>query len=226
MLSAPGVVPAYRVVEGISDGVFDFMRRCVIGPIFPPRLTRSLKAAPQKDSAALFNRNLYENESRYLARIQAAYPITDGQRPGAVSQARAWSVWAAREQLDVAAQSFKDTLISRYQLELFGRSSQEYASDRRHWDPGFLTMAGVLGSAVLYLNGMHTTVQIGAVKLGVDLAPGLRFSQALRGEGSGHGLASFELGLKDKPLTVATDWGITAGRLRHERIGLSYRLRF
>ncbi len=226
-VTAPGAAaPAYRFVEGMSDGVFNFMRLHVIGAVLPERLTRSLKAAPREDSAPLFDRNLHDNEVRYLDRARAAYPITgEGAAPANVAQLRVWRSWAAAEQVSVAVDSFKDTMVERYQLELFGESSGEYAMDRRHWDTGFLSMAGILGGTFLYLNGMHASSRVGALNLGIDLASGLKLRQAFQG-GDAHNLAGFELRYKDKPITLATEWGLSGGRMKNERIGLNYRLRY
>ncbi|MBI3552864.1 MAG: hypothetical protein HY077_10130 [Elusimicrobia bacterium] len=220
--SMPGAVqPAYRFIEGISDGVYDFARRRVAGTLLPERLTRSLKAAPKKDSAPLFERHLQENESRYLARARAAYPLAGGE-----AQVRSWRSWAAAEQASVAADTLADTLVERYQLEFFGDSSGRYALDRRNWNPGFLSMSGVLGGTFLYLAGVHASASVGRLKLGIDLSPGLRFQRALQGAGEAQRLASLELGLKDVPLTLTTEWGLSEGRLRGERVALNYRLRY
>lgn len=225
--AAAPVVPAYRFVEGISDGVFDFMRGHIIAMLLPEGLTRSLKAAPRRDSAALFGLNLRKNEARYLDRVRAAYPVAaNGMRPGNEAQLRAWRSWAAQEQIDVAADSLKDTMVERYKLEIFGESSGKYARDRRNWDPGFLTMAGVLGGAFLYVNGMHAGFRVRALEIGIDLAPGHKLRQALQGDGNAHNLVGFELGRRNAPITLATEWGLSGGHMKNERIGLNYRLRY
>ncbi|MBI3551766.1 MAG: hypothetical protein HY077_04550 [Elusimicrobia bacterium] len=224
----PGLFdPAYRLAEGVSDGVYDFVRRDVFGSILPRRLTRGLKAAPSRDSTPLFDRNLSEKEARYFDRVRLAYPLTgsDG-RPIGESRMEAWRDWAAAEQVSVAVDSFKDTLMERYQLDAFGAFSGEYAKDRRNWDPGFLTMSGVLGATFLYLNGTHATDRLGPLKLGVDLASGLKLQNALQGGGDARHLAALELGYKDLPITLGSEWGASRGRLRSDRLSLHYRLRF
>lgn len=222
------VDPAYRLVEGISDGVFDFMRVHVIGNILPSRLTRNLKAAPRENSAPVFDRNLHDNEARFMERARAAYPVAaiGSQTATTLRQQQAWRNWAAQEQVSVTIDSLADTLIQRYQLELFGQRSGEYAQKRRNWDPGFLTMAGLLGSTFLYLNGMHTTGDVGLIKFGLDLQAGMKFHHALKAAGSVANVGALELGLKNLPITLATGWGISQGRLRNERIGLNYRLKY
>ncbi len=219
--------PAYHVVQGISDGVFNFMRQHVLGSILPDRLTRNLKAAPQQDSAPLFDRTLHENETRFLARASAAYPVTgDGVRPANAAQLQAWRSWATGEQVSVAIDSFKDTMISRYQLELFGAKAGAYANDRRNWDPGFLTMAGILGSTFMYVNGMHASTKVAGFKLGLDLPSGMKLRQALENKSDTNKLAGVELGYKNSPLTVATEWGRDGGRFKNERVGVNYTLRY
>ncbi len=218
--------PAYRMVEGVSDGVYDFMRIHILGNILPERLTRSLKAAPDQDSAPLFDRNLREAESRYLARARAAYPIYSADKPPTDAQIQAWRSWATAEQMSVGVGALGDTLIERYKLELFGGASGSYALDRRNWDPGFLTMAGVLGGTFLYLNGVHATMNVAGFKLGVDVAPGLRLRQAMHSQGEFNRLASLELGYKKLPVSVTTEWGSSNGKARGERYGLVYRLRY
>lgn len=220
---ASAVQPAYRLVEGISDGVYDFMRTRVIGVILPGRLSRNLKAAPQADSAPLFEKNLRRNEARFLERARESYPVM-GDRSGP-ARLQEWCTWAGEEQVSVTVDALQSTLLERYQLELFGKSSEAYARDRRNWDPGFLTMAGLIGGSVMYFNGMSTTAEFRHFKMDVDLRSGLRIRQALEG-GSVSRLASLELGYRDFPVTLATDWGMDKGEVRNERVGLMYRLQF
>jgi hypothetical protein len=219
--------PAYRFVEGISDGVYDFVRLQVIGNILPERMTSNLYAAPRQDSAALLDKNLSEKEARFLQRAREAYPIA-GDKAGSVEQAplQQWRSWAAAEQLSVSVDALKDTLLQRYGLDFFGRSSEAYAKDRRNWDPGFLTMAGLVSGALLYLNGMHATAPLGDLRLGIDLSSGLRVQRAMQSGGAGRRLGGLELGYKGQPLALAADWGVDNERLRGESVGLKYRLQF
>lgn len=221
------VQPAYRFVEGISDGVYDFMREHVIGSIMPGRMTRNLKAAPREDSAPLFEQNLRGKESRFLQRAREAYPVLD-DRDGPPDPVRfqQWRSWAVEEQVSVTVDALKDTLLERYQLELFGRSAQAYALQRRNWDPGLVTMAGLVGGALLYVNGMHAVAHMGRWSLAVDLRSGARLRQALQNGASSGRLAGLELGYRDLPLALAAEWGSQGGRLRGERVGLIYRLRY
>jgi hypothetical protein len=219
--------PAYRMVEGISDGVYDFMRLHVIGSILPERLTRNLKAAPRENSGLLFDQNLREKESRFLARARAAYPrYVEGGRPASQDQIQAWRDWARAEQISVGIDAIGDTLIKRYQLELFGDASGSYAKDRRNWDPGFLSMASVLGGTFLYLNGLHATAHFGQFKIGLDVASGMRLREALQSQGEYKRLASLELGRRNLPVAFTTELGSSAGKVVGERFGLVFRRRF
>lgn len=218
--------PAYRLVEGFSDGVYNFMRCHLIGNILPSGLTRELPRSPTGDSYALFENNFGEKETRYLQRLREAYPIqaefakTNEERMGA------WRSWAAEEQLSVAIDSLGDTLMDRYQLQPFGNYTGRYAQDRRNWDPGFLTMAGLMGSTFLYLSGLHTDAEMGQWKMGIDLRSGLLIRQAIQNRQDASRVASVEVGYKNNPVTAATEWGLAHGNFRGESIGLKYRLRY
>lgn len=220
--------PAYRLVEGVSDGVYNFMRSHLIGTLLPDRLTRSLRRSPSGDSCALFDEQLGRKEYRYLERLRDSYPTSDGSAGGRYSPDRSaeWRSWAASEQVSVVIDSFRETLLERYQLEVFGRSSGRYAKDRRNWDPGFLTMAGILGGTFVYLNGLHTDAHLGKMRLGIDLRAGMKIREDLQSGAGTRRLAGLELGYKDKPLTLATEWGTERGNLRNERFGLKYRLSY
>lgn len=218
-----GVQPAYRFVEGISDGVYDFMRTRVIGVILPGRLSRNLKAAPQTDSAPLFEDNLRRNEARFLVRARESYPVAGmGSGPARLQE---WCTWAGEEQVSVTVDALQSTLLERYQLELFGKSSEAYARDRRNWDAGLVTMAGLIGGSIMYFNGLRASAEVRRFKLDVDLRSGLRMRQAFTG-GSVHRLAGVELGYQGLPVTVATEWGMDKGEVNNERVGLMYRLQF
>lgn len=224
---AGAVTPAFKVVQGISDRMYNLMRWHLIDTILPDGLTRNLHASPLRDSSNLFNQRLFGNEARYIERLRQDFLL----RRGAdalydPTQSRDWRAWAAAEQASVIVDAFKDTLIDRYELERFGRTSGDYASDRRNWNPGFLTMAGVLGGAFLYLNGVHAGTEIGRLKLGIDLPSGAKLREALQTGFSRNGLAALEFGFKNSPLTVATQWGLRAGNLRSDRVGVKYHIRY
>jgi hypothetical protein len=220
------VQPGYRMVEGISDGVYGFLRSHVINNLFPARMTRSLRPAPRGDSGALFSRKLNERQERFTRRARQDYPVVGKQAgPAAAARMAQWRSQAIEGQLYVALDAIQDTLLERYQLEVFGQAAGNYASDRRNWDPGFLTMAGIFGGAFVYMNGVDASAKLGDVKVDIDLAPAQRLYSAMR-HGSASRLGTFEIGYKDAPLTVSVDWGMESRRLRGEQIGLNYRLAF
>jgi len=220
--------PAYRVIEGVSDGVYDFMRSHLIGNILPRRLTRSLRRSPDSDSYALLSEELSRKEHRFLARLQETYPIQNGTAGGPYTsfQLAEWRAWAAQEQVSVLIDSMKDALLGRYELESFGHASGRYARDPRNWKPRFLTASGILGGAFLYLNGMHAEARAGFMRLGSDLQAGMKIRSALQGDARTGHLANLELSYKDRPLTLVTEWGAERGHLRHERLGLKYQIRY
>ncbi|OGR83233.1 MAG: hypothetical protein A3J74_03260 [Elusimicrobia bacterium RIFCSPHIGHO2_02_FULL_57_9] len=218
--------PAYRLVEGISDSVYNFMRSHLIGNILPTGLSRQMAQSPKNDSYAAFEYRFREKEKRYLERLSQAYPAQNQFARKDEGKIEAWRSWAAAEQASVAIDSLKDTLLDRYQLEPFGLCSGRYAKDRRNWDFGFLTMAGIIGSTFLYLNGLHADGAIGPWKMGVDLRSGLAVRQAVKNGKELSRVASFELGYKDHPLAAAAQWGLAQGHFRSESVGLKYRLRY
>jgi len=221
------VLPAYRFVEVISDGVYDFTRLHLIGNLLPGGLSRGLQPAPKQDSSSLFDKNLRAKEGRFLERAKETYPVAGADiGPSDPAQLRQWRSWAVEEQLSISMDAMKDALLERYQLEFLGGSAQTYAKGQGRRDPGFLTMAGLVGGSLLYLNGMHATAYVRDWKLGIDLRSLIRLQKALQNDSTLRGLANFELSYKDKPITVATELGVENGRLCPGRVGLNYRLRY
>lgn len=218
--------PGYDLAEGISDRVYSFLRSHFIGRLLPGRLTRSLQEAPRGDSYALFQGHLQRKQTRCLQRLHEAYPANaDLGRPDP-GRMQHWRSWAAEEQASVVIDSYQDTLFERYQLPRFGRASERYLKDRRHWDPGLLSMAGLLGGSFAYLNGVHAQTRAGRFELSLDMRSGLRIREALAGQGDLRRAAGLELGLSGRPLRLFADSGIARGRLRPESYGLKYRLRY
>lgn len=205
--------PAFRAAQGVSDGLYNFMRSHLINAVLPEGLTRSLRRAPQGDSYALFREKFHQNEVRALRRWAAAPPTQDASL-------------ATEEQMGVLVDSFQDTMLGRYDLELFGRASGKYAKDRRHWDAGFLTMAAVMGGTFLYLNGLRADASLGSLRLGIDLRAGHTLKRALEKSSDASRVAGLELGYKDHPLTVAAQLGLSRGQPQAETVGLNYRFRY
>lgn len=225
---AQAAQPAYRFVEAVSDGFYDFVRTRLVANILPGRLNKKLARAPEKDSHAAFEKNLETKETRYLERLAEAYPVRQDVQTGYYNPAQMeqWSSWAREEQVSVAVDAFRDTLADRYQLPRFGRTSERYARDRRNWDPGFLAVSGVVGGMFAYFNGIHTDARVGDFKLRMDLRAGMKIRQAVESGSGASRAAGLELGYKDSPLSFSTDWGAGRGGLYGERFGLKYRLRY
>jgi len=221
------VLPAYRVVEEVSDGIFDFMRVHLVCYVLPGRLTHDLRAAPREDSGAHFWEDLSREQGQLAQSLRDAYPAAD--RPGASLSPdllHAWRSRAVQEEEDLAMRVMTGTLLHRYGLDIFGRSYEADVKDPRHWDAGSLTMAGMVGAGLLYFGGLHTGAQFHGLRLKLDLRPGLRLQRAVDGGGTAGGLGRLELGAKGSPLSLALGWGLSGGRLRGETAGLTYQVKF
>jgi hypothetical protein len=219
--------PAYRVVEGVSDGVYNFMRNYVVESLLPDRLTSGLWIAPEEDSARLFNQNLRMEEMRLLLQTRESYPITsDGVGSSDAALLQQWRSRAMLEQQSAVAAAFKETLLQRYQLEFFGPRSDNYLGDHGNWDPASLTMAGIIGGFLLYFDGMRARAQVADWELGIDLRSGLHLQETLRRRPASAPLARLELGYHDRKLALVTEWGLANGRPDYASVGLEYRLRY
>lgn len=217
--------PAYHAVERLSDGFFSVVRSHLIGSLFPSRLARHLGDAPRAGSFSTFAARFREKESRFLGRASAGYPAPDRGGLRSPAKVAAWQAHLAEGQFSVLTESLGDSLLQRYKLRAFGRRSGRYAADRRNWDPGFLAMAGLVGSAILYIDGLHTDVQVRGLKAALDLRPAMKLRRAFEA-GAGSRLAGLELSYRSCPVALQADWGLKAGRLAAERIGLRYALKY
>jgi hypothetical protein len=219
--------PAYRLVEGISDEVFDFLRTNLICGVLPGGLTRGLRPAPDEGSGAIFERNLRKVEERFLLDIRDAYPASGGPaaRPDAARHA-AWRSRAIEEQARVPLEALEDTLLERYGLEPFGRFSENYSRDRRNWTADFAAMAGLAGASLAYLNGLKATARSGRLRLSIGLPPVLRIQKALRNGSTLERAASVEAGIDGLPVSLSARWGLADGSPRSEALELKYRLIF
>lgn len=218
--------PAYRVLEGVSDGVYDFLRSYFIGGILPGRLSRSLRQAPRQDSYGVFVSEFQKKEARLLERVRESYPMPEENGSYDPRRLKDWRGDAAQEQVEVAVDAFRETLFTRYGLKGFGGQAERYAKDHRNWDPGFVAMAGLMGGTFAYFNGIHANASVGALRLSMDVRPFLRVRSALKNGGTSDRLAALELGYKSKPVTLAAEWGAAKGRPRPTSLGLKYRLKY
>lgn len=217
--------PAYRVVETVTDQVYDALRSYFIGGVLPGRLSRGLESSPTGDSFGLFEKQFSRQQARGFERLRGDYPVVRPGDAASPSELRRWRDEVADEEMTVVVDSLRDALIERHRLEVFGRYTGDYARDSRNWEPDFLVPAGILGSAFLYVNGMHASGHVAGLSVGLDLRSGLRLRDALGGAAAPR-LAGVELGYRDHPLKLTADWGLAAGRRPDERVGLRYSLRY
>lgn len=191
--------PAYRALETVSDRMYGLMRGTLTSTL-PRRLTRSMAAAPEQDSYALFRQELSRRHAGAAERIRTARPGAALDTPDA--QAR-WRAYAAEQEQDAVVGAFAETMVGRYRLESFGESSGAYAKDRRNWEPGFLAPAAVFGGAYLWVAGVDAGWKAGPARVGLRLAPGWRWRSA----GGARRLASLELSPAGSALKLSADWG-------------------
>lgn len=208
--------PAYRALEKVSDGVYGLMRG-TLRTTLPSRLSRSMSAAPEQDSYALFRSEFSRRHGAAAERIRAARPSAARDTPD--SQAR-WRSYAAEQEQDALLGAFAETMVGRYKLESFGESSGEYAKDRRNWEPGFLAPAAVFGGAYLWVAGVDAGWDAGPARVGLRIAPGWRWRSA----GGARRLASLELAPDGSALKLSADWGGSGPEA--ETVALNWTRRF
>lgn len=221
--------PAFGLVEGFSDRLYDLMSLGLMSRILPGGLSRDLKKSPKGDSYLIFDQKFHEKEYRFLQRLHDTYPRTAGGIGGQQADParyQEWQRWAGNEQLSVMIDALKDTILERYKLEAFGQKAGDYAKDKRHWDPAFLATAGIVGGAFLYLNGVHARTSLSDLQVGIDMAAVKGVVDAIENEGDKGRAAGIELSLKDRPFFFNTDWKVDHGQARIDIYGLKYRRRF
>jgi len=213
--------PVYRGVEAVADGVYGLVRGHLISAVLPGNLSRRMSAVPVGTSDAIFAERLRRRQERAVYRLIELRPV------GNVGPAEtaAWQRRAVGAHVTAMSDAVMDALVRRYQLERFGQDSGAYASNIENWDPEFLVSAGALGGAYLYMAGLRTDWTMGPVRVDFDTATGMALRAALQG-GTGSGLAAISLRRKDSPLSLRTEWGLTAGKFATEKIGVNYSARF
>ncbi len=213
--------PVYRGVEAVADGVYGLFRGHLFNAVLPGGLSRRMSAVPVGTSDAIFAERLRRRQER------AAYRLVELRPVGPVGPAEnaAWQRRAVNLHATAMADAMADALIRRYQLERFGQDSGAYASNPANWDAEFAASAGVLGGAYLYIAGVRTDWTLGPVRIDFDTATGMALRAALQ-NGDGRGLAAVSLRRKDSPLSLRTEWGMTAGRFATETVGVNYSARF
>jgi hypothetical protein len=220
--------PAYRVAENASDHIYEALRSYFVKPLFPSRFSRGLDRSPDTDSYEVYKQKLRLKEARYAERMRESYPVLQVGEGGLGQDARleAWRSWAVEEQRSILVSAFGDALMARYGLDRFGRFSQDYANDRRNWDPGFLAMAAIVGGAFAYGGGVHAVAPVGPMRVYVDLRAGYLVQRSVAARSAQSRVGDLELGYKRFPVRLTSTWGVDSGHLRDELIGLKTDLRF
>ncbi len=213
--------PLYRVAEGVGDAFYDLLTGRLFYWVVPERLRGEIRGTPRNNSFAIFDAKLNEKEFRLVERMRDTFPR--GAAPGADptdDQLLQWRQWAAQEQVSVLLDAYKDTLMTRYEVERFGGSAENYARDRRNWtDPQFLAVGAVVGGTFLYLNGLHAAIPIGDLKVGVDLTSARALIAALQNQTGVGRAGAVELTYKNSPLSLSTELGINNGMLETKYYG-------
>lgn len=217
--------PAYQVVEQVSDSVYSVVRSHLISNLLPERLTRHMSDTPRSDSAATFTAQFKKKESRFIRHMTATYPVQNRGGLRSAAELSAWQAHLGQDQLGVLTESLGDSLVERYKMEAFGRFSGSYAADSENWDPAFLTVAGVIGGAILYLDGLHADAQVKGVRVALDVRPGAKLRRAFE-SGADSRLAGVELSYRDSRFALQADFGLQARRLAAQRVGLRYALKY
>lgn len=214
-------LPMYRGVERVADGVYGLVRGHLISAVIPDGLSRRMSAVPVSTSDAVFAERLKHRQRKATDRLLETRPVG----PLGPADAAAWERSAVNSHVTAVSDAMLDALVRRYQLERFGRDSGAYASNLGNWDAGFVASSAVLGSAYLYVAGLRTDWTVGPVRVDFDTKSGGALRAALQG-GEKHGLCVLALRRKDSPLSLKTEWGMTAGRFGAEKVGLNYSTRF
>lgn len=189
--------PAYRLVEGISDGVF--------GGFLSTILRGSPARSLGQDSFAAFTAHYRAKQERMLERLR---------------HEQNWD-WAPEGQVQVVLDSLRDTLMDRYQVQRLGAWAKDQPMDAHT-----LAGAGVIGGAFLYFGGGHANARIGQARVGVDLASVQRISSALASGGDLAKAAGVELRWGAARWSLNAGLGVSRGRMAPGSYALRYRLSF
>lgn len=224
-----GLRPVYRVAEGAADKLYNLIRRGIFGTLLPTDLSRNLERPPDVDSYAEFQKALARRQDQYAVRVRETYPwvsfadqTNTAERDGRME---AWRSWAMEEQRAVLGSAFQDALLARYGLDRFGQRSEDYASDRRNWDPGFLAAAGLLTGTFAYVNGIHGVGYAGPARVHVNMRAGYLLRRAFASSGRDY-LGDLQIGYKNSPVTLGLAWAVDRGRVVRDAYGVRYEKRF
>ena len=213
--------PMYRGIEAVADGVYGLVRGHLISSLIPDRLSNRLSAVPVETSDRIFAERLRHRQEKATRRLLEERPLG----PISSAEAATWERRAVRTHATVVTDSVVDALVSRYQLDRFGRDSGAYAANFSNWDPEFIFSAGLISGAYLYVAGLRTDFNIGAVRVDFDTRPGSAMPGAIQ-SGDASGLAALTLSRLGSPLSLKTEWGIKHGHMASERVAMNYSARF
>lgn len=213
--------PVYRGVERVADRVYGLMRGHLFSAVLPGGLSRRMAAAPAASSDAVFAQRMARRQERVRQKVYETRPLGQASSPAALA---GWRDAAISAQTAAVTDALADTLVFRYELQRFGEDSGRYALDPRNWDAEFLASAGVLGGAYLYAAGLRADWTAGPVRFDLDSPAGPALASAARsGEGR---VAELRLSPKGSPLSLRSAWGLRAGRLASDLVGVGYTTRF
>ena len=213
--------PVYRGVEAVADGFYGLVRGHLISVVLPGGLSRRMSAVPVGTSDKVFVERLRYRQDKTSRRLLEERPVG----PMGPAESSAWSRRAASAQATILTDAMADTLVRRYQLERFGRDSGAYASNMGNWDAEFMTSAGILGGAYLYIAGLRTDFNVGPLRVDFDTRPGSALRGAIQ-SGDAHGLAALTLSRRGSPVSFKTEWGLKSGRMAADKVGVNYSSRF
>src|SRR5687767_13226503 len=97
--------PAYRVVERVTDGVYDALRSYFMGGVLPERLNRGLESSPGTDSYDLFTGELSRRQAGAVERLREAYPVVAAGQAASTDQLARWRGQVVEEQMSVVIDS-------------------------------------------------------------------------------------------------------------------------
>ncbi len=213
--------PLYRGVESVADGVYGLLRGHLLSAFLPNRLSGKMSAVPCETSERIFAELLRRRQEKTWRRLIAERPAGSM----GIQETVAWQRSAVNAHASAFADALVDALVFRYQLERFGQDSGTYASTFSNWDPKFSLSAGMLGGAYLYVAGLRGDFAIGPLQVDFDALSGASLQSALL-NGNARKLVALTFARKHSPLAFTSEWGVKAGRIASERVGVNYATRF
>jgi hypothetical protein len=132
---------------------------------------------------------------------------------------------AIHEQTIALSDAFVETLLARYQIRRFGKSSNSYASNIQNWDADFFTSAVLFGGAYAYVAGVRTSININALRFELDLSPGRALQSAFQ-TGNNQKISEIRLSRRGSPWTLKSRLRLQQGHLIGDNLGIHFTQRF